>query len=152
MGFPEVASVHGKAGRAETATDPAQLDMIESVVTLRPRDQWPTYPAERWYSTISPEWLRAPLSRLWPDERRRTLEELARDMDRALRMPGYQMAIAPPIRTRIDMLTTGVRTPVGIKVFGSDLAEIERLSIALEGLLEGRTRNEEHVRGATDRP
>ncbi len=137
MGFPEVASVHGKAGRAETATDPAQLDMIESVVTLRPRGQWPTYPAERWYSTISPEWLRAPLSRLWPDERRRTLEELARDMDRALRMPGYQMAIAPPIRTRIDMLTTGVRTPVGIKVFGSDLAEIERLSIALEGLLRG---------------
>ena len=56
-------------------------------------------------------------------------------MDAALRMPGYQMAIAPPIRTRIDMLTTGVRTPVGIKVFGNDLAEIERVSIALEGML-----------------
>jgi Cu(I)/Ag(I) efflux system membrane protein CusA/SilA len=63
------------------------------------------------------------------------LAELSRDLDAALRMPGYQMAISPPIRTRIDMLTTGVRTPVGIKVFGDDLAEIERVSIALEGLL-----------------
>jgi Cu(I)/Ag(I) efflux system membrane protein CusA/SilA len=137
MGFPEIASVHGKAGRAETATDPAQLDMIETVVTLRPRDEWPVHPEERWYSSWAPEWLKAPLSRVWPEERRRTLEELARDMERAVRMPGYQMAIAPPIRTRIDMLTTGVRTPVGIKVFGSDLAQIEKLSIELEGLLRG---------------
>jgi copper/silver efflux system protein len=137
MSFPEVYSVHGKAGRAETATDPAQLDMIETVVTLRPREEWPRHPEERWYSSWAPGWLKAPLSRLWPDERSRTLEELARDMERNLRMPGYQMAIAPPIRTRIDMLTTGVRTPVGIKVFGSDLAEIERLSIELEGLLRG---------------
>jgi Cu(I)/Ag(I) efflux system membrane protein CusA/SilA len=137
MGFPEVASVHGKAGRAETATDPAQLDMIETVVTLRPRGEWPLHPDERWYSSWAPEWLKVPLSRLWPEERSRTLEELARDMDRALRMPGYQMAIAPPIRTRIDMLTTGVRTPVGIKVFGPDLAEIERLSIELERVLRG---------------
>ena len=113
MSFAEVASVHGKAGRAETATDPAQLDMIESVVMLRPRDEWPA----------------------GPDGRRRTLAELSRDLDAALRMPGYQMAIAPPIRTRIDMLTTGVRTPVGVKVFGDDLEEIERVGIALEGLL-----------------
>jgi Cu(I)/Ag(I) efflux system membrane protein CusA/SilA len=63
------------------------------------------------------------------------LNELARDLEIALRTPGYQIAIAPPIRTRIDMLTTGVRTPVGIKVFGSDLPGIERLSIELEGLL-----------------
>jgi Cu(I)/Ag(I) efflux system membrane protein CusA/SilA len=111
--FPEVASVHGKAGRAETATDPAQLDMIESVVALKPRSEWPEQ----------------------KNGRARTLAELSRDMDAALRMPGYQMAISPPIRTRIDMLTTGVRTPVGIKVFGADLAEIERVSIELEGLL-----------------
>ena len=70
-----------------------------------------------------------------PKQRARTLAELSRDLDGALRMPGYQMAIAPPIRTRIDMLTTGVRTPVGIKVFGEDLNEIERVSIALEGML-----------------
>ncbi|MBK9072498.1 MAG: efflux RND transporter permease subunit [Myxococcales bacterium] len=132
--FPEVASVHGKAGRAETATDPAQLDMNESVVTLRPREAWPKRFTARWYSD-GPEWLKVPLRWIWKEERPRTLEELSRDMDAALQMPGYQMAIAPPIRTRIDMLTTGVRTPVGIKVFGTDLAEIERLSIALEGML-----------------
>jgi Cu(I)/Ag(I) efflux system membrane protein CusA/SilA len=108
MSVPEVASVHGKAGRAETATDPAQLDMIESVVMLKPRAQWPTG---------------------------RTLAELQRDLNEAVKMPGYQMAIAPPIRTRIDMLTTGVRTPVGVKVFGDDLEEIERVSIDLEGML-----------------
>ncbi len=137
MSFPEVASVHGKVGRAETATDPAQLDMIESVVMLKARDAWPEHSVERWYDSWAPDWLKSPLRRLWPDRRRRALDELARDLDQALRMPGYQMAIAPPIRTRIDMLTTGVRTPVGIKVFGNDLAEIERLSIALEGILRG---------------
>lgn len=134
QGFPEVLSVHGKAGRAETATDPAQLDMIESVVALRPRDEWPKHDERRWHSG-APEWVRAPLGWLWPERRARTLQELARDMGAALRMPGYQMSISPPIRTRIDMLTTGVRTPVGIKVFGADLVEIERLSIELEGLL-----------------
>ena len=133
--FAEVTSVHGKAGRAETATDPAQLDMIETVITLRPHDQWPTRHTHRWYSGHAPEWMKPTLARVWPEERARTLAELSRDLDAALRMPGYQMAIAPPIRTRIDMLTTGVRTPVGIKVFGSDLTEIERVSITLEGLL-----------------
>lgn len=124
MGFDEVAGVHGKAGRAETATDPAQLDMIESVVTLKPKDQWPLIPQSRWYSG-APEWLAAPFRWIWPDRRTRTIDELARDIGAATQMPGYQMAIAPPIRTRIDMLTTGVRTPVGIKVFGPSLDEIE---------------------------
>jgi Cu(I)/Ag(I) efflux system membrane protein CusA/SilA len=133
--FDEVASVHGKAGRAETATDPAQLDMIESVVTLRPREEWPTRYTHRWYSDYAPDWLRPVLRAAWPEARARTLAELSRDMDGALRMAGYQMAIAPPIRTRIDMLTTGVRTPAGIKVFGDELNEIERVSVALEGML-----------------
>jgi copper/silver efflux system protein len=133
--FAEVASVHGKAGRADTATDPAQLDMIETVLTLRPRDEWPTRSTRRWYSDYAPDWVKPALRTVWPEQRARTLAELSRDLDTALRMPGYQMAIAPPIRTRIDMLTTGVRTPVGIKVFGNDLTEIERVSIALEGML-----------------
>lgn len=135
MGFEEAAAVHGKAGRAETATDPAQLDMIESVVTLKPRDEWPLVATTRWYSTWAPDWMKASLRTIWPDQRKRTVSELARDLDAALRMPGYQMAIAPPIRTRIDMLTTGVRTPVGIKVFGPDLDSIERVSLDLEGML-----------------
>jgi Cu(I)/Ag(I) efflux system membrane protein CusA/SilA len=133
--FAEVASVHGKAGRADTATDPAQLDMIETVITLRPHGEWPTRHTHRWHSGYAPEWMKPALATMWPEERARTLAELSRDLDAALRMPGYQMAIAPPIRTRIDMLTTGVRTPVGIKVFGNDLSEIERVSITLEGLL-----------------
>lgn len=133
--FEEVERVHGKAGRAETATDPAQLDMSEMVVTLKPRDKWPTLPTQRWYTEWAPEWLKAGLRPIWPDRRGRTMEELSRDLDTALRTPGYQMAIAPPIRTRIDMLTTGVRTPVGIKVFGPDLQGIERLSLELEGML-----------------
>ena len=83
----------------------------------------------------APDWAKRGLRRVWPEQQARTLAELSRDLDAALRMPGYQMAIAPPIRTRIDMLTTGVRTPVGIKVFGEDLTEIERISVALEGML-----------------
>ncbi|HEX2881526.1 MAG TPA: efflux RND transporter permease subunit, partial [Polyangiaceae bacterium] len=133
--FPEVESVHGKAGRAETATDPAQLDMIESVIVLKSREAWPKRAIRRWYSDFAPEWFKPALHLVWPEQRARSQEELSRDLDTALKMPGYQMAISPPIRTRIDMLTTGVRTPVGIKVFGADLAEIERLSIDLEGML-----------------
>jgi Cu(I)/Ag(I) efflux system membrane protein CusA/SilA len=135
VGFPEVVSVHGKAGRAETATDPAQLDMIESVITLRSRDGWPVRYTPRWYSGCAPDWVKSFLRPVWPEQQARTLAELSRDLDASLQMPGYQMAISPPIRTRIDMLTTGVRTPVGVKVFGDGLDEIERLSIALEGLL-----------------
>ncbi len=117
--FPEVATVHGKVGRAETATDPAQLDMIETVIALKPRDTWPSVPRKD------------------EEPRPRTMEELQNDISHAIAMPGFQMAVSPPIRTRIDMLTTGVRTPVGLKVFGADLAEIERLGVALEGILRG---------------
>src|SRR4029453_3702741 len=99
-------------------------------------DEWPTHYTRRWYSTRAPGWAKQQLlRRLWPEQQSRTLAELTRDMNAALRMPGYQMAISPPIRTRIDMLTTGVRTPVGVKVFGNDLNEIERVSVSLEGLL-----------------
>jgi Cu(I)/Ag(I) efflux system membrane protein CusA/SilA len=136
MQFPEVQSVHGKVGRADTATDPAQLDMIESVLLLQPHEHWPTRYSARWYSTWAPEWTKAVLfRRIWPEQQARTIDELSRDLAAALRLPGYQMAISPPIRTRIDMLTTGVRTPVGVKVFGSDLNEIERISLQLEGML-----------------
>jgi Cu(I)/Ag(I) efflux system membrane protein CusA/SilA len=133
--FAEVASVHGKTGRAETATDPAQLDMNEITVMLKPREAWPMREVKRWHSDAGPAPLRPLLNWLWPERRRYSLDELTRDMSAALQMPGFQMAVAPPIRTRIDMLSTGVRTPVGVKVFGDDLAEIERVSVRLEGLL-----------------
>jgi Cu(I)/Ag(I) efflux system membrane protein CusA/SilA len=132
--FEEVESVFGKVGRAETATDPAQLEMIETVITLRPRDEWPLIESERWWSG-APEWVAPALRVAWPEQRPRTIEELASDISAAAATPGYQMAVAPPIRTRIDMLTTGVRTPVGIKVFGENLEEIERISVDLERML-----------------
>lgn len=134
-GFPEVASVHGKAGRAETATDPAQLDMNEITVVLKPREQWPLRPVRRWHSERGDGVAKPLLQQLWPESRRYTLDELSAAIAGALQMPGYQMAVAPPIRTRIDMLSTGVRTPVGVKVLGDDLAQVERISLQLEGLL-----------------
>jgi Cu(I)/Ag(I) efflux system membrane protein CusA/SilA len=122
--FPEVERVHGKAGRAETATDPAPLSMIETVVTLRPPSEWRA--KERFYSGWAPEWLKAAvLRRLWPD--RLSWEELVDEMDDRLQVPGVSNAWVMPIKTRIDMLTTGVRTPIGVKVFGPDLGEIERI-------------------------
>ena len=135
--FAEVSSVFGKAGRAETATDPAQIDMIETVIQLHPRARWPLQRRARWYSAWAPGWMRAALGHVWPERSPRTAPELQRDLARAVAMPGYQMAVAPPIRTRVDMLTTGVRTPVGVKVSGPDLAVVERLSVELEGLLRG---------------
>lgn len=135
MQFPEVASVHGKAGRAETATDPAQIEMNESVVTLVPRDEWPEIPKHRWYSNTLPDWLKPPFRIIWPDSKKRSIQELTMELSMALQMPGYQMSVSPPIRTRIDMLSTGVRTPVGIKVFGDSLIGIERICVQLEALL-----------------
>jgi len=135
--FPEVATVFGKVGRAETPTDPAQIDMIETVIQLRSRDRWPGQRRTRWHSAWAPPWLRAALGHLWPERTPRTLAELQRDIARAAAMPGFQMSVAPPIRTRVDMLSTGVRTPVGVKVTGPDLLVVERLSIELEGLLRG---------------
>ena len=125
--FPEVERVHGKAGRADTATDPAPLSMVETTVVLRPRGQW--RPKERWYSGW-PEWTKAAFRPFWPD--RISWDELVAEMDAALRAPGVTNAWTMPIKARIDMLSTGVRTPVGIKVFGSDLAEIERLGAEIE--------------------
>jgi Cu(I)/Ag(I) efflux system membrane protein CusA/SilA len=129
--FPEVERVFGKAGRADTSTDPAPFSMMETTVVLKPPAQWRG--KERWYSAWAPAWL-VPLFRpLWPD--RISWEELVDEMDRALRIPGVTNAWTMPIKARIDMLTTGVRTPIGIKVLGDDLAEIERIGASLEALM-----------------
>ncbi len=132
--FPEVERVFGKAGRAETSTDPAPFSMMETTVVLRPHDQW--RPRERWYSSWAPEWLRAAVLReIWPD--RLSWDELVAEMDEKLRIPGTTNAWTMPIKARIDMLTTGVRTPVGIKVYGADLNKIEAIGRQLEGALQG---------------
>jgi len=130
--FPEVITVWGKAGRAETSTDPAPFSMMETTVVLKPADQW--RPKERWYSSWAPDFLRGILRHVWPD--RLTWEELIAEMDQALQIPGNSNAWTMPIKARIDMLTTGVRTPVGIKVLGADLKEIQRIGERLEQIVK----------------
>lgn len=106
--FPEVDHVFGKAGRAETPTDPAPLSMIETVVSLKPKSQW---------------------------RKGMTSEQLVKDLAAAVETPGLQSAWTMPIKARVDMLTTGIRTPIGIKVFGPDLKEIAAIGEHLEGVL-----------------
>jgi copper/silver efflux system protein len=103
--FPEVASVYGKAGRAETSTDPAPTEMFETVINLKPREQW-----------------RPGVS----------IESLTAEMDKALQFPGVSNAWTMPIKARIDMLATGIRTPVGIKVLGKDLTELDQTAKQIE--------------------
>ncbi len=134
--FPEVETVFGKAGRAETATDPAPLSMVETNILLKPQSQWRTVRVERWYSRWAPDWLRRLLTRIWPEERPLTWEELIQQLDEAVRLPSYANAWLFPIRTRIDMVTTGIRTPVGIKILGTDLNTIETIGLQLERILQ----------------
>jgi Cu(I)/Ag(I) efflux system membrane protein CusA/SilA len=129
--FPEVERVFGKAGRADTSTDPAPFSMAETTVVLKPTDQWRAKP--RWYSRW-PSLLQPVFRPLWPD--RISWDELVAEMDLALKAPGVANAWTMPIKARIDMLTTGVRTPVGIKIFGADLAEIERLGSEVEQAID----------------
>lgn len=103
--IPEVAQVFGKAGRAETATDPAPLEMFETVINLKPEDQW---------------------------RPGMTVEGLKNEMNDVLSLPGVANSFTMPIKARIDMLATGIRTPVGIKILGPDLAEIEKIGMAIE--------------------
>ena len=130
--FPEVERVLGKAGRAETSTDPAPLSMLETVVALKPKSEWRR--VDTWYSSWAPEWLRVLLRPITPDHISR--EELVSQLNDALRIPGLSNAWTMPIKARIDMLTTGVRTPVGIKISGSDLAEIEQIGASVEKHLQ----------------
>jgi Cu(I)/Ag(I) efflux system membrane protein CusA/SilA len=130
-GFPEVISVHGKAGRSDTSTDPAPLSMMETVVALKPAAEWRTH--ERWYSAWAPRWLRNTLAHVWPE--RISWEDLVGEMDAALQIPGQVNAWTMPIKARIDMLSTGVRTPVGIKVLGGDLVVIQKIGEDIERIL-----------------
>ena len=130
MSFPEVARVLGKSGRAETSTDPAPFSMMETVIELKPKSQWRQVPT--WYDKW-PQWTRRFLGRITPD--RISTDALVDEMNLALRLPGVSNAWTMPIKNRIDMLTTGVRTPVGVKIFGPDLAQIERLGTQMESVL-----------------
>ena len=129
--FPEVDRVLGKAGRAETSTDPAPFSMMETVIVLKPHDEWRH--VDTWYSDWSPDWLKPALRRITDD--RLSTDQLVQTMNKALKLPGTTNAWTMPIKGRIDMLTTGVRTPVGIKIYGSNIHEIEHIGTRIESVL-----------------
>ena len=168
--FPEVQHTLGKIGRAETATDPAPLSMIESTITLWPQVEHEQVPVKRFFSnwpgwlkepltwvwpeirngkilhqwrrkkierffTSWPGWLKNPLSWIWPEERYITMNELVAKLDQAIRFPGLTNAWTMPIKTRIDMLSTGIKTPVGIKVMGPDLQVLTDLGAEIEAVV-----------------
>ena len=108
--FPEVKSVFGKAGRADTATDPAPLSMLETTIRLKPKDEWP--------------------------DPNKTIKQLMNEMDAAIKFPGLANAWTMPIKTRIDMLSTGIKTPIGIKVSGPDLNVLEAVASDIEQTLK----------------
>ena len=121
--FPEVQHVFGKIGRAETATDPAPFDMIETTIMLKPEEQWPAVDIKDDQGKFI-------------GHRRRTPDELSDAMNAAIQIPGLNNAWTMPIKTRIDMLATGIKTPVGIKVAGPDLAQLERIASEVEAVVK----------------
>ena len=134
--FPEVERVFGKIGRAKTSTDPAPLSMVETVVLLKPQQQWETKHQERWYSDWLPESLKVPFHFFWPEERIKTWEELVEEMDAQLKFPGMANIWWMPVQTRTEMLSTGIRSNLGIKVFGPNLEIIERIGVEIENVLQ----------------
>jgi Cu(I)/Ag(I) efflux system membrane protein CusA/SilA len=129
--FPEVDQVLGKAGHAETPTDSAPLSMLETLITLKPRTEWRH--VETWYSGWAPNWIRGMLRRITPDTI--SSEELVHEMDAAIKAPGIANAWTMPIKGRVDMLTSGMRTPVGLKISGNDLRSIEEIGGQVESIL-----------------
>lgn len=167
--FPEVHHTLGKIGRAETATDPAPLSMIETTIMLRPQVTYEELRVERWFSgwpgwmkkpltwfwpeveqgdvvhewrkkevdrffSRWPGWIKTPFAWIWPEERYITIEELVDDLNAAIRFPGLTNAWTMPIKTRIDMLSTGIKTPVGIKLMGPDLQTLSDLGAQIEAV------------------
>ncbi|MGO9291932.1 MAG: efflux RND transporter permease subunit, partial [Polyangia bacterium] len=132
MGFSEIDRVFGKAGRAGTSTDPAPFTMMETTILLKPELQWREKP--RWYSGWAPEWLKRVLRTAWRD--RITESELIAELDAALRLPGISNAWTMPIKGRLDMLSTGIRTPIGIKISGADLGVIQKVGLEVESAIQ----------------
>ncbi|MHB8763556.1 MAG: efflux RND transporter permease subunit [Deferrisomatales bacterium] len=169
--FPEVHHTLGKIGRADTATDPAPISMIETTIMLRPEVEYEQIPVPRFFAAwpgwlkaslarVWPEveqgkvlhewrkkhverffsgwpgWLKAPLAWFWPEERYLTIEELTDDLNAAIQFPGLTNAWTMPIKTRIDMLSTGIKTPVGIKLMGPDLQVLSDLGAQIEAVVQ----------------
>ena len=149
--FPEVESVFGKIGRARTPTDPAPLSMVETTILLKPRDEWRQVEQQRWYSSWAPNFIKVWLRKLWPEARPMTWDELVADMGPHVRFPGMANIWWMPVQTRTEMLATGMRSNLGIKVFGPELATIEEIAVEIEEALRNvpgtRSVFAEHVTG-----
>jgi Cu(I)/Ag(I) efflux system membrane protein CusA/SilA len=133
--FPEVDLVFGKAGRAETATDPAPFSMMETVINLKPESEWTQVP--RWYSSWAPNWLKKIFRRVWPDHK--SPDELIYGpggLDEAMQFPGVKNFWTMPIKGRVEMLSTGVPTAIGIKIMGADLQKIQEIGEHIEMVLK----------------
>src|ERR1700751_5527978 len=131
--FPEVDHVLGKTGRADTATDPAPLSMLETVIVLKPHSAWRR--THTWYSSWAPDFLLPVLRHVTPDHI--SEQDLVAEMNQALKIPGLSNYWTMPIRGRIEMLTTGIRTPVGLKIQGNDIQKIQQIGRQVEGVLSG---------------
>ena len=129
--FPEVDHVLGKTGRADTATDPAPLSMLETVIVLKPHSAWRK--THTWYSLWAPDFMLPALRHITAD--RISEQDLIAEMNQALKIPGLSNYWTMPIRGRIEMLTTGIRTPVGLKIQGSDIQKIQEIGRQVEGVL-----------------
>jgi len=131
MSFPEVDHVLGKTGRADTATDPAPLSMLETVIVLKPQSEWPL--TSVWYSSWTPHWLLPVLRHITADHI--SPQELVAQLNQAVKIPGLSNSWTMPIRGRIDMLSTGIRTPLGLKIQGADVNQIQEIGQQAEKLL-----------------
>lgn len=140
---PEVESVVGKIGRTESALDPAPISMMETMINLKPEEEWRMLPVERFFSNW-PALLKAPLHIIWPEERRITKNEILAELQSRTNIPGVLPTWLQPIQTRLVMLQTGFRAMMGVKIYGSDLKEIERIGLQMEHIIK------EEVMGATD--
>ncbi|MDQ7779382.1 MAG: efflux RND transporter permease subunit, partial [Planctomycetota bacterium] len=139
---PEVESVVGKLGRADSALDPAPIGMIETIVILKPESEWRTVQVDRAFSGW-PGWIKTPLTWVWPETRRITKDEILSELQEKTSIPGVLPTWLQPIQTRLVMLQTGFRAMMGVKIYGSDLREIERIGLQMEQILR-------EVPGATD--
>ena len=129
--FPEVNTVFGKAGRADSSTDTAPLSMVETTITLKPKSEWRK--KERFYSFL-PDFLKFPFKAIWPETL--TDEELVSELNDKLNFLGMPNIWTMPIKNRIDMLSTGIRSPIGIKIFGEDLNQIQKIGEEIEKILK----------------
>ena len=135
--FPEVERTFGKVGRAETATDPAPLSMLETTIMLKPEDDWRQVHKDRFYSDWPDglNFLKTVLGWVWPEQQRIDIQGLIAELDREIQFPGLTNAWTMPIRARIDMLSTGIKTPVGIKIMGDDLEVLADIGVQIEALM-----------------